>query len=188
MTSFSRHLVVPAALGLGLVSTVCLGGNQELVERKTSELRSINEQVVKQAVPGGLKEGETVEVKATLRVERSAEKGAVARDVQVERVKVSAEPVPVPAKAVVPIVGAGKIREGDAARPAGEGISGFRQEQLNVPVPKSAPPPIKVQPLEEEKSVPPPVVVNEEKPSAEGTPGFRQERLNVPPVNEKRKE
>ena len=188
MTSFNPHFFIPAAVGVGLVATACFGGNQELVGRKTAELRAINEQVVKQAVPGGLKEGETVEVKATLRVERSPEKGPVVRDVQIESVKVSPEPVAAAAGTMPPpVAGSGKIREPDAAekQPA-EGNPGFRQERLNVPATTSIPE-IKVPPVEEEKTIQPPTVAAE-KPPVEGTPGFRQERLSVPSVNEKRKE
>ena len=63
--TFNNHtlsLCVPATVGIGLMATACFGGNQELVERKTTELLSINEQVAKQVAPAGLKEGSKVEV------------------------------------------------------------------------------------------------------------------------------
>ena len=188
MKNFSHQLVVPAAVGFGLVATACFGGNLELVERKTAELRSINEQVAKQAAPGGLKEGDTVEVKATLRVDRTAEKTPVVRDVKVERVTVSTEPVAVAAKPAVPSAGSSKIREpGPEEKQPAASTPGFRQECLDVPAVKNTPPEIKVKPMDEEKVVPPPVVAEEPPPGA-AMPGFRQERLNVPSVNEKRKE
>ena len=188
MKSFSRHFFVVAAIGLGLTATTSFGGNQELVERKAAELRSINEQVAKQAAPGGLKEGETITVKATLRVERVPEKTAVVRDLKIESVKVSAEPVAVSAPAVIHVAGSGKIRDGDVAeKSVTGGTPGVRQECLDVPTVKSTPPEIKVKPLEEGKSIPPPAVAEEKLPAA-GTPGCHQESLNVPSVNEKRKE
>ena len=180
MKNFNHHLVVPAAVGVGLVATACFGGNQDLVERKTAELRSINEQVAKQAAPGGLKEGDTVEVKATLRVDRTAEKKPVVRDVKVARVTVSTEPVAVRAKPVETAVGSGKFRQpGPAETQPVASAPGVRQECLDVPAVKSPPPEITVKPLDDDKIIPPPEAA---------MPGCRQERLNVPSVNEKRKE
>ncbi len=188
MKNFNRHFFIAAVGGLSSLATACFGGNQELVERKVAELRSINEQVAKQAAPGDLKEGETIAVKATLRVERAPEKTAVVRDLKVESVKVSAEPVVVAAPAVITVAGSGKIREGEVTeKPVAAGTQGVRQECLEVPAVKSTPPEITVKPLEEEKSLPPPAVVEEKLPAAE-TPGCCQKPLNVPSVNEKRKE
>ena len=150
------------------MATACFGGNQELVERKTTELLSINEQVAKQVAPAGLKEGSKVEVKATLRVERSPDKATVVRDVKIDSVQVD-----------------GKIREPSTAeKQQAEGSSGVRQERLHVPATGNPPPALKNQPAEGEKANPA-SAVSEEKVPVEGTPGFRQERLNVPSVNEK---
>jgi hypothetical protein len=150
------------------MATACIGGNQELVERKTTELISINEQVAKQAAPAGLKEGSKVEVKATVRVERSPEKAAVVRDVKIDSVQVD-----------------GKIRDPSAAeKQQAEGSSGVRQERLHVAATGGPPPELKNQPAEGVKTAPT-SAVSEVKVPAEGTPGFRQEHLNVPSVNEK---
>ena len=140
MKSFSNRLLISATVGVGLLETVCFGGNQELVEQKTAELCSINEQVAKQAAPGGLKEGETVEIKSTLRVERSPENGPVVRDLKVGNINVSTASAAVSAERLVPVTGSGKIREPDMAEknPAA-GMPGFRQESLNVPAKKITP-------------------------------------------------
>lgn len=122
------------------MATACLGGNQKLVERKTAELCAINEQVVKQAVPNGLKEGESVEIKATVRVERSPEKPPVVRDLKVENIKVSTVSGAVSDEIAVPIIGAGKIREPNVTEKQSiAGTPGFRQESLNVPATAIAP-------------------------------------------------
>ena len=179
---------LPAILIHSLGAALCVGGNQELVEQKTADLKSINEQVAKQAAPAGLKEGATVEVKATLRVERTPGSVPVLRDVKVERVTVSGDAGAVPAKPAVPASGSEKIREaGVTGKQPVEDKPGYRQERLDVPVLVAGQPGDKSQRIEAEKSIPVPVVA-EEKPAAEGTPGFRQERLNVPSVSEKRKE
>jgi hypothetical protein len=136
MKSFNNHLFAPVAVGIGLLATACFGGNQELVEQKTAELCSINEQVAKQAAPGGLKEGDAVEIKATLRVERSPENGPVVRDLKVESVNVSPASDAVSAKIAAPVAGAGKIRESDIEESQAAGTPGFRQECLNVPTVK----------------------------------------------------
>ena len=134
MTSFNNPLLLPAAVGIGLVVTACLGGNQKLVERKTAELCAINEQVVKQAVPDGLKEGESVDIKATVRVERSLDKAPIVRDLKVENVKISTASGVVSNEIAVPIIGAGKIREPNVTeKQSPSGTPGFRQECLNVP-------------------------------------------------------
>ena len=123
-----------SALVLGLAVPACLVGNQELVERKTTELHCINEQVAKQAAPAGLKEGESVEVKANLRVERTAEKTPVVRDVKVESVKISGKPAAAPAKPAAPAAGAGKNKESEAAGKKSDGSTpGVRQERLDIP-------------------------------------------------------
>lgn len=150
---------------LGLVGPVCLGGNQELVEQKTTELHAINEQVAKQAAPKDLKDGDTVEVKASLRVDRSSDKGPVVRDVALESVKVS-----------------GKLREpGVAGKRQVAGASEVRHESVPVPA-TGAPPECKNQPAGGDGTNQPPADAGEKLPN-KGTPGFRQERLNVPSVN-----
>ncbi len=133
MKSFSNRLLIPATVGIGLLAAACFGGNQELVEQKTAELCSINEQMAKQGAPGGLKEGDAVEIKATLRVERSTENGPVVRDLKVESVNVSPASDAVSAEIAAPVAGAGKIRESDVEENQAAGTPGFRQECLNVP-------------------------------------------------------
>ncbi|MEI8207381.1 MAG: hypothetical protein WCG03_10925 [Kiritimatiellales bacterium] len=140
MKSFSNHFFTPAVAGIWFWAVACFGGNQELVEQKTAELCSINEQVAKQAAPGGLKEGDAVEIKATLRVERCPENGPVVRDLKVGNINVSTASAAVSAERLVPVTGSGKIREPDMAEknPAA-GMPGFRQESLNVPAKKITP-------------------------------------------------
>ncbi len=104
-------------MGIGLLATACLGGNAELVERKATELRSISEQVTKQAAPAGLKEGDQVEIKATVRVERVPEQAPVIQDVKIESVAVT-----------------GKTKDpGVAEKKQTEGPPDVRQERLDVP-------------------------------------------------------
>ncbi|MEI7851181.1 MAG: hypothetical protein WCH86_05050 [Kiritimatiellales bacterium] len=133
MKSFNNHLFTLATTGIGLLAVACFGGNQELVEQKTAELCSINEQVAKQAAPGGLKEGEKVEIKATLRVERSPENEPVVRDLKVESVNVSTASDAVSAGIAAPVAGSGKIQEPDVEKNQAAGTPGFRHEYLNVP-------------------------------------------------------
>lgn len=169
--SFKLYPLAQVTLGLlGLAGPVCLGGNQELVGQKTTELHAINEQVAKQAAPKGLKEGDTVEVKASLRVDRSSEKGPVVRDAAIESVKVS-----------------GKLREpGVAEKRQVAGSSEVRQARLPVPA-TGGPPERKNLPAEGTGTNQAPADAGEKLPM-KGTPGFRQERLNVPSVNEKGKD
>ena len=115
MKSFSNYFFSLTAVAIGFTAYVCFGGNQELVESKTAELCSINDQMTKQSVPGGLKEGESVEIKAAMRVERSPDKDPVIRDLKVESITVS------------------KTADGVETNQAA-GTPGFRQECLSVPV------------------------------------------------------
>jgi hypothetical protein len=115
--NFNTPLFVPVFMGIGLLATACLGGNAELVERKATELRSISEQVTKQAAPAGLKEGDQVEIKATVRVERVPEQAPVIQDVKIESVAVT-----------------GKTKDpGVAEKKQTEGPPDVRQERLDVP-------------------------------------------------------
>jgi hypothetical protein len=163
MKIFDPHFLIPASVGLVLAAPVCLGGNQEWVEKKTTELHSLNEQVMKQAAPAGLKEGDKVEVKAMLRVERAADQETVIRDVKIESVKVD-----------------GKLVEAGAAeKQQAEGVSGVRPECLRVPE-------TGCQPAVGRATPPHTTAVKEEKLPMEGAAtGFHQERLNVPSVKEK---
>ena len=115
MKSFNNYLFSLIVAAIGSMASICFGGNQELVELKTAELSSINDQMTKQSVPGGLKDGESVEIKAAMRVERSPDKEPVIRDLKVESVKVS------------------KTSDGVETNQA-SGTSGFRQECLSVPI------------------------------------------------------
>ena len=105
------------------------------MKKKASELRAINEQVAQQAAPDGLQEGNVVEVKATLRVERVPGQEPVVRDLNVERLTVSAPVTGSPAGQPQPVVGAGKIRLlGTNEKTAtAERQAGFREERLDVP-------------------------------------------------------
>jgi len=115
MKSFNDYLFFLIAAATVFTVSVCFGGNQELVELKTAELCSINDQMTKQSVPDGLKEGESVEIKAAMRVERSPDKEPIVRDLKVESVKVFKT--------------SDSVETNQAAdRP------GFRQECLSVPV------------------------------------------------------
>ena len=115
--NFNTHLFIPVFTGIGLLTTACLGGNAELVERKATELRSIGEQVAKQAAPAELKEGDQIEVKATVRVERIPEQAPVIQDVKIESVAVS-----------------GKTKDpGVTGKKQTEGPPDVRQERLDVP-------------------------------------------------------
>ena len=134
MLNFNRHFFVLVFLGIILAAIRCGAGNQELMERRIADLRSINEQVVAQAVPDGLKEGETVEIKATLRVERTPETAPVVHGLQVARVMVSGGSRTVPVKTVIPAAGFGKhAAYGMTAQQSVEGALGLRQESSRVP-------------------------------------------------------
>lgn len=132
MMSFRQHLFTSASVGALISASMCFGGNQELVEQKTAELCSINEQVVKQALPEGLKEGEEAEIKATVRVERSAGSGPVVRDVKVESIKIFGASSSIP-DGKAPISGVGCLREPVETEKSATGLEGFRKENLNVP-------------------------------------------------------
>lgn len=121
-----------AVVGLWLAALACFGGNQELMEQKSAELNSLNVQVATLVAPDGLKEGETVEVKAKVRVERAPDQGAVVRDVEVESVKIAGVAGVGAAGAVAPVAGV-------AVKPAADGAIGLRQEPLDVPAVKRTP-------------------------------------------------
>jgi hypothetical protein len=140
MTSFNGCGMALPLVGGGLWAVVCLGGNQELVERKTSELCALHDQVLQQVAPAGLKEGDTVKVKATVRVERSPEKGPLVRDLDVASVHVAPAAGRAVTNLIPQVAGADKPAAADAAGlPAARGTPGFRQESLNVPATKSTP-------------------------------------------------
>lgn len=118
--------------GLALLSV--WAGNQELVERKASELHTVNEQMARQVAPAGLKEGDTVEVKASVRVERSPGQGAVVRDVNVERVLVTTASGTSCATGTVSAIGAGAVQRAPVLNQRSTTcMPGFRQEHLDVP-------------------------------------------------------
>jgi|GEM_PF-5423011 len=135
MKSFNNYLFSLLAVAIGFTASSCFGGNQELVELKTAELCSINDQVTKQGIPGGLKDGESVEIKAAMRVERSPDKDPVIRDLKVESIKVTKTSDVVLDRIAIPVAGSGEVLKSDVVEVNQVvGTPSFRQEYLSVPI------------------------------------------------------